>query len=44
MIDAGDVKGGLERMARLCGKDDVACVCGSLYMVSEVRAYFGKTE
>ncbi|MDO5112529.1 MAG: folylpolyglutamate synthase/dihydrofolate synthase family protein [Clostridia bacterium] len=44
VMDAGDVKSGLDTMAQLCGKDDVVCVCGSLYMVSEVRAYFGKTE
>lgn len=44
VADAGDVKNGLDLMLRLCGEGDVACVCGSLYMVSEVRAYFGKTE
>lgn len=44
VTDAGEVKSGLDVMTRLCDENSVVCVCGSLYMVSEVRAYFGKTE
>ncbi len=44
VTDAGEVGRGLDAMARLCDTNSVVCVCGSLYMVSEVRAYFGKTE
>lgn len=42
VISAGSVKAGLLAAAELCLEGTACCACGSLYMVGEIRKYFGK--
>lgn len=39
---ADTVTAGLEAAVSLQGSDGILCACGSLYLVGDVRAYFGK--